>query len=185
MQYIDDTADMDEGDDIEDPWNEIDGGNDDAQVDPNDVQSDTQEVFGSYAVEYLDKIRLLCEKNDITLVLIKAPSLSPVWTSDYDEWVKDYAYENGIDYINFYELYDETGIDYETDTYDGGLHMNYSGADKLSEYLGKVLSEEYGMEDHRGDEELSRTYDLKLEFQRRMIEDQEQELSQYGEIINY
>lgn len=39
--------------------------------------------FGENAWMYLDKMVALCEENDVELVLIKAPSLYPVW---YDEW---------------------------------------------------------------------------------------------------
>lgn len=39
-------------------------------------ESDT---LGKNAMAYLDKIRMLCEKNHIRLLLVKAPSKSPVW----------------------------------------------------------------------------------------------------------
>ena len=35
----------------------------------------------------------------------------------------------------------EIGIDYNTDIYDAGLHMNLSGAEKLSVWLGRLLIE--------------------------------------------
>ena len=57
---------------------------------------------------------------------------------------------------------EETGIDYDTDTYDGGLHMNLSGAEKLSRYLGRMLSEELGVPDRRGEEALTGRWDAKL-----------------------
>lgn len=36
-------------------------------------------------------------------------------------------------------LVDEIGIDYNTDTYDQGLHMNLSGAEKCADYLGNFF----------------------------------------------
>jgi hypothetical protein len=49
----------------------------------------------------------------------------------------------------------EIGIDYSLDTYDAGLHMNVTGAEKCSDYLGKILKEMYALEDHRNDEKMS------------------------------
>ena len=65
-------------------------------------------------------------------------------------------------YINFLERQEETGIDYSTDTYDGGLHMNLSVAEKLSVYFGRILSGEMGVPDRRGETELSLSWEEKL-----------------------
>jgi hypothetical protein len=112
-------------------------------------------TFGDNAWKYLDMMRELCAENDIELLLIKAPSLMPYWYDEYEAQVEEYADTYGLRYINFLELTDEIGIDYTKDTYDAGLHMNLSGAEKLSGYLGNVLVEDYGVADRRGDEELS------------------------------
>ena len=130
-------------------------------------------------------MRELCEKNGIQLILMKAPSLSPVWYDSENEQILDYAKRYNLPYINFYDLLEETGIDYETDTYDGGLHMNLSGADKVSQYLGNVLTTQYGIEDHRSDAEISKVYDRKYQFYEDMIAAQQKELDQYGEIRSY
>ena len=118
--------------------------------------------FGENAWKYLDMMRQLCEENDIQLLLIKAPSLYPYWYPEYEEQVVEYANEYGLPYINFIELADEIGIDYTTDTYDAGLHMNLSGAIKLSDYLGKVLVEEYNVPDRRNDKEISQIWEKNL-----------------------
>lgn len=118
--------------------------------------------FGEKAWKYLDMMRQLCEKNNIQLVLIKAPSLYPYWYPEYEQQVVEYADEYSLPYINFIELADEIGIDYTTDTYDAGLHMNLSGAIKLSNYLGKVLVEEYDVPDRRNDREITRIWEQNL-----------------------
>lgn len=119
--------------------------------------------FGDTSYEYLDKITKLCKDNDIQLILIKAPSLYPYW---YDEWeaqMDAYAEENDLMYINFLELVDEIGIDFTTDTYDAGLHMNLAGAEKLSGYLGKVLIEETAVTDRRGETKLDEAWAKKID----------------------
>jgi len=136
-------------------------------------------------MKYRDKMRILCEKEGIKLLLVKAPSLAPQWYDGQNRQVSDYAKKHGLEYINFYELLEETGIDYETDTYDGGLHMNYSGAKKLSHYLGNYLKKYMEWEDHREDANLSKVYEEKLQFQEEMKEAQQRELDKYGEIRSY
>ena len=132
--------------------------------------------FGENAYYYLDKMTALCKEKDIQLILIKAPSLYPYW---YDEWevqMEQYAADNDLLYINFLELVEETGLDFSTDTYDAGLHMNLSGAEKLSHYLGQVLSEQVGVENHRGEEHLEEIWEEK-----KAAYEQEKE-AQYAEL---
>ena len=174
-----------EVEEIDDPWGDIAG----AEEEKGDVdiaeERDQGEPFGDLPMEYLDKIREICEANNIRLILMKAPSLAPVWYDSDEEQVREYAKNHQLPYINFYEHLEEIGIDYETDTYDGGLHMNLSGADKVSEYLGGVLKEEYGLADHREDSPYKEVYREKENFYEEMIRDQQKELDQYGEIRSY
>lgn len=118
--------------------------------------------FGEKAWKYLDMMVELCEERGIELILIKAPSLYPYWYPQWEEQVEAYAEEKGLPYINFLELQGETGIDYTTDTYDGGLHMNLSGAEKLSRYMGRYLMDEAGIPDRRGEAELAGRWAEKL-----------------------
>lgn len=112
--------------------------------------------FGDKAMEYLDKMTELCKEKGIHLVLIKSPSLYPHWYDEWDENMEKYAEEHGITYINMLKIAEsEIGIDYSQDTYDAGLHMNVTGAEKCSDYLGKILKEKYALEDHRNDEKMS------------------------------
>lgn len=142
-------------------------------------------TFGDNAYAYLEKMRELCEEKGIQLVLIKAPSLSPVWYDAYERQIDAYAKEHGLLYINYLDLVKELGIDYETDTYDGGLHMNLYGAEKLSAHIGNVLAGQCGVPDRREDRELAEVWEEKSQFYDRMIQDQKKELEEYGEIIHY
>lgn len=118
--------------------------------------------FGENAWKYLDMMVKLCEEKGIDLILIKAPSLYPYWYPQWEEQVEAYAAEKGLPYINFLDMQEETGIDYTTDTYDGGLHMNLSGAEKLSRYMGQYLIDEAGIPDRRGEAELAGRWAEKL-----------------------
>ena len=106
--------------------------------------------FSEVCYEYLDKMVELCEEHGVQLVLMKAPSLYPYW---YDQWevqMEEYAAEKGVSYINFLELTKEMGIDFNTDTYDSGLHLNLYGAEKMSHWFGRWLTENTAVEDRRG-----------------------------------
>ncbi len=123
----------------------------------------TETRFADITYEYLDKIRELCEENNIQLVLIKAPSLYPYWYTEYDEQIKEYASKYGLDYYNFLENILEIGLDYHVDTYDGGLHLNLHGATKLSKYFAPILKEKYSLTDYRDHEEINAYYQKELE----------------------
>ena len=134
-------------------------------------------TFGKNAWKYLEKINALCKEKGIELILIKAPSLYPHWYKEWDEQVEVFAAEENLKFINFLDLIEEIGIDYNTDTYDAGLHMNLSGAEKLSKYLGKVLTEECGISDRRNDAEWSSIWKEKIEFYEK---DKNEQYEKYG-----
>ena len=118
--------------------------------------------FSDLCYTYLDKIRTLCQQNGTELILIKAPSVYPYWYDEYDAQIEDYAEANGLKFYNFLDYTEEIGIDYSTDTYDGGLHLNLSGATKLSAFFADILSGQHGLEDHRQDSAIAAVYDEKL-----------------------
>ncbi len=128
--------------------------------------------FGDNAWKYLDKMRTLCEENDITLLLIKAPSLYPYWYEEYEQQVLDYANKYNLPYINFLKLTDKIGIDYSTDTYDAGLHMNLSGAEKLSDYIGNLLSDYWKVPNRKDEKLLSEIWNKKIELYEEDIQKQ-------------
>lgn len=134
--------------------------------------------FGENAYAYLDKITELCKEQGIRLILVKAPSLYPYWYDQWEEQMEEYAAANDLLYLNFLELTEETGLDFSTDTYDGGLHLNLSGAEKITRYLGKVLAEEAGLPDRRGEEALSARWQEKIERYEQEKEAQYQALAQ-------
>lgn len=134
--------------------------------------------FGENAYFYLDKMRTLCEEKGIELILVKAPSLYPYWYEEWEMQIEEYANMHNLCYINYLELLEETGIDFQTDTYDGGLHLNLSGAEKLSRHFGNVLVEEGNLEDRRGEAELAERWEEKIEAYHREEETQYKKLAE-------
>lgn len=111
--------------------------------------------FGENSQSYLDKIVQLCKTHGVQLILIKAPSLYPIWWEEWDAWIEEYANENDLMYLNMLSAQTEIGIDWNTDTYDAGLHLNVYGAEKASKWFGRILMENCGISDHRNDETIA------------------------------
>lgn len=103
-------------------------------------------------MDYLNKIIDLCKEEDIDLLLMKAPSLYPYWYDEQDEIIKNIALDKDVDYINLVNYIDEIGLDFDYDTYDGGLHLNLNGAIKNSKFFSTYLKEHYELKDFRDDE---------------------------------
>lgn len=118
--------------------------------------------FADICYDYLDKITALCKENGVELILVKAPSLYPYWYEQYDEQMAEYARENGLAYYNFAACIEEIGLDFQVDTYDAGLHLNHTGAEKLSRYFARILAENHQIPDRRTDSKIAAIYDEKL-----------------------
>ena len=140
--------------------------------------------FGSNAMGYLDKIRELCDSKGIKLVLVRAP-LEYGWYPQWDKNVEKYAAQYGLTYLNFNNYTKEIGLDLTKDTYDAGVHLNLTGAEKLSVYFGKYLKENFSLTDYRNDPAVSAEYKKKINFYDFMREDQEREIREYGELKSY
>ena len=137
-------------------------------------------TIGEACWYYLDKMRELCQSNGAELVLIKSPSLWPHWYDEWDGQISEYAEENGLDYINLLPYAEEIGLDMQSDTYDGGLHLNVYGAQKLSKYFGKLLAEKYEVPDRRDNAEISACWGKKCEDYYELLAAQKAELEEYG-----
>ncbi|MCF0142652.1 MAG: SGNH/GDSL hydrolase family protein, partial [Parasporobacterium sp.] len=117
--------------------------------------------FSDMVMEYLNKAADLCEANGVKLVIVKSPALYPIWHEEYEEQVVAFAEERGLDYYNLIELEAEIGLDWTTDTFDKGLHLNVDGGEKVTEYFGGILAAEYGLEDHRDDPAIAADWAVK------------------------
>ena len=97
----------------------------------------------------LKKIAEVCRKRGISLVLFSAPSPAN-WTMRRHNTIRDTAESLGLPYIDGNLL--DLGIDWDTDTYDRGDHLNYRGAAKVTAWIGAYLRREApGLTDRRGD----------------------------------
>lgn len=99
---------------------------------------------------HMENIINLCEKSGAELVLLGTPS--PLnYSYSRSKSVSEYAREKSLVWLDMNYLLKEIGINWKTDSLDEGDHLNFSGAEKVTKYLGKYLSDKYKLPDHRGD----------------------------------
>lgn len=79
----------------------------------------------------------LCEKQGTKLLLLSAPSAAN-WTDACHNAVAALAKDLGVSYVDM--NLEEVGIDWTLDTPDAGDHLNGTGAEKASRWLGEYLS---------------------------------------------
>ena len=72
------------------------------------------------------------------------------WRTDRHNAVAELAEEWGVPYLDLNIDLAKT-IDWRQDTADGGTHLNYRGAEKVTAYLEAYLQEHYDLPDHRSD----------------------------------
>ena len=142
-------------------------------------------ALGENAKYYLEKMTKLAKENDIELILVKAPTIYPVWYDEWDQQIEKFAHENDLMYLNFLDLTKEANIDFSKHTYDGGLHLNLQGAENLSKYFGEILVENFQLKDHRSDAESVRIWEDKVELYYTMKEAQYSDLDKYGYLKNF
>ncbi|MBR0457747.1 MAG: hypothetical protein IJJ26_00785 [Victivallales bacterium] len=116
--------------------------------------------------QYLDMIQDLCSQNGCELVLVKVPvrttkSYSGYWGPEKHAVIQEMADQRGI---RFLDLNDEDiGLDWSTDTPDGGQHMNAKGAEKVSVFLSRWMKANYGLGDRRS-ADWDRSWDVQAQL---------------------
>lgn len=98
----------------------------------------------------LKEIAKFCEKKGAELVLLHIPN-TQTWRPDCHNAVAMLADELELKYIDLNYMPEEVPIDWSADTFDGGDHLNYFGAKKVTTFLGNYLTEKNLFEDKRSD----------------------------------
>ncbi len=102
------------------------------------------------SIRYLEKLISECREQGIDILLTYLPFPAPIEAHQEANRVYRLAEQYGLEYINFLDL---DLVNYETDCFDTNSHMNRSGAEKVSRYLGSFISSHYDLPDRRSDPE--------------------------------
>lgn len=112
--------------------------------------SDVSAPILSTNKKYLNEIAKFCKKHGTKLVLISTPSTKN-WNYQRHNTMEAISKDLGVDYIDTNLLRDDIPIDWKKDTKDKGDHLNYNGAVKLTNYIGKYLDDTKLFKDKRND----------------------------------
>ena len=115
------------------------------EVEIPDSSAFEQKELSELSLKTLDEMVSICNENDIDIIFFTVP-----WQGEYAyaEAMKQYAEDNGCVYFNMFEYVDEIGFDGKTDFVDKG-HLNLNGANKVADFLGKYIVENYNVTDFR------------------------------------
>ena len=140
------------------------------------VSKDDKEKLPYIEEEYLkDLLSYLKEKN-LKALFVLTPYLASEEEQKKFNYMADIVEEAGFDYLNMLDIYQEIGIDFETDIRDYGSHVNALGGYKVTEYFEKYIREKYvdtGIaltKDHRGDSSYS-SWDAAYELYTKQYEE--------------
>lgn len=100
--------------------------------------------------ETVADMKAMCNKNGIDFVLWKAPT--PMWREEYHNLVQKFADEWDLPFLDLNYKIKEIDIDIESDFFDKNSHLNSYGAEKVTDFLERYLTENYAFDDHRMDE---------------------------------
>ncbi len=100
--------------------------------------------------KYLDLMREFCEEKNVPLLLTAAPNAKN-WNYSKNKALQEYADKYGLDFLDLNMHVQDMGIDWNTDTMDGGNHMSFEGSKKTTAFMEEYLKENYDLTDHRGD----------------------------------
>lgn len=120
--------------------------NDDVQAFDDNIKesADIPEIN----IEYLRKMKELCEKNNVELILVRSYGRK-YWQMEQYNAIKSLADEMNLKFFDMAEYEDEIGFDWATDSCDG-THHNINGARKWTDFLGEYLANNFKFTDKRG-----------------------------------
>ncbi len=100
---------------------------------------------------YVKALNEYCKKNNAQLLILSTPS-TLCWNYEYHNGIEEFAKKEDIQFLDMNLEQENLKIDWKKDTRDAGDHLNHFGAIKTTEFLGKYISINYKIEDHREDE---------------------------------
>lgn len=122
-----------------------------ASTDDYMTPSDEYDKIPPRSRNYVEKIKAYCDKKGAKLILVSTPSTKN-WNSKRHNSIQKFTDTAKITYVDMNMMTDIIPIDWQTETRDKGDHLNHKGAMKVTSYLGKFLSENEMLKDHRDDE---------------------------------
>ena len=125
--------------------------NENAEI-PEALNVDTVGELSEETIYWLDKIVELADNEQIDLVFWVSPYLITEDEAKIFNAVEEYAKAKNVDFINFNHMTRKIDFDYTTDMIDRG-HVNVSGSNKVTHWLGFYLQDKYNLPSHLQEEQ--------------------------------
>lgn len=113
------------------------------------IKTDEVEELSAMNEESLEKIIEFCNNHGAKLILYSAPSIKN-WSYEKHNGIQLFTNRHNLDYVDT-NIVPEVKIDWLSETRDRGDHVNYFGAVKVTDYVGKFIMSKYKLPDHRND----------------------------------
>ncbi len=119
------------------------------------IRAYDQETLDSVTIhaenlEWYNKIIDLCKQNNIPLLAVGLPYFANEAELKVMEQLGEIAVEAGMKYLSMTEIKQNSSLSDESSYFDIG-HLNYYGAQIMTDYMGEYLTQNYDLTDHRDD----------------------------------
>ena len=125
-----------------------------AMLDPDDTFADDddsrEELEGCIRANepYLKKLCDLCREHGAEIAFMKVPVCSNTrargyWSANKHELTQALADRLGVQFLDM--CYEDLGLDWQFDAFDGGIHVNHNGARKITARLLRWMQEAFGL----------------------------------------
>ena len=126
-------------------------------TDPVDNEIASEKTDAIEKIPFLNKLyikflKYYSEKKGAQFVIVSVPSKKN-WSYPKHNGIKEFCQKEDIEFLDLNEENEKIDIDWQTETGDKGDHVNYKGALKVTNYLGKWLKEKNILENHKEDKE--------------------------------
>lgn len=129
---------------------------------PEKIDSEKKLEEDTVSVQYLGMMIEECQSRGIEVLLTFLPFPASEGSQMCANRVYDIAEEYGVNYLNFLDM---DVVDYDTDCFDEGSHLNPSGARKVTDYLGAYITANYDIENQRNNEAYAEWHEDYLEYE--------------------
>lgn len=116
--------------------------------------SNKMEKISSKNKGYVKRISDFCREHGAQLIFLSSPSTKN-WNAKRHNGMEQLSKELDVEYVDLNMLQAEVPIDWKTDSRDRGDHLNYSGAKKVTSFLGDYLEKKQILPDHRREDAYS------------------------------
>ena len=132
---------------------------------PENFNTDERAELPENDIRLLKELLTYCRTEKLNVLFVVCPYwITKEHQAKYNT-MADMIQSYGFQYLNANEYYDEMNLDFSTDFYNKN-HVNLFGAKKYTEFLEKYISQNYNLENHKGDPAYASWDEAYQEFQK-------------------